>query len=88
MSTSYNSEGLKGLPDKDNPLDPVNRRCDLLKRFLNTHSGFNRDDLQDYLNLFAFMMNKPMDDFEKVEFLLLRALKTPNLLKYRDYYAN
>jgi len=80
-STPYRSTALKGIPDKDNPLYPVNRRCALLKKFLNTHSGFDRNDLQNYLNLFAFMMNPPMDDFERVEFLLSRALETPNLLK-------
>ncbi len=39
---SYNSKVLKNLNDKDNPLNPINRKCDLLKKFLYSHSGFNR----------------------------------------------
>ena len=45
-SQSYKAKDLKGLPDSENPLDPVNRVHALLKMFLNSHSGFNRDDLK------------------------------------------
>lgn len=86
--TTFNSRLLKGLSDKDNPLDPINKRCGLLKKFLGAHSGFDRDDLDGYLNLFAFICNPPSNHFMKVEYLLSVALKTPNLLKYRDYYSN
>ena len=73
----------KWLEDKDNPLDPVNRNHKFLKRFLNTHSGFLRDDIQDYLNLFSFISSKPTDKFEKVKILLELALHDPILLRYR-----
>ena len=75
---------LKGIKDDDNPLDKINEKCRFLKRFLYAHSGFDRSCLQDYLNLFSFISNPPCDHFEKVEKLLLIALKSPNLLKYRD----
>ena len=29
-----------------------------LKKFLNSHSGFDREEVQNYLNLFAFIMNE------------------------------
>lgn len=73
----------KGLDDKDNPLNPVNRHHKFLKRFLNTHSGFLRDDIQDYLNLFSFISSKPNDKFEKVKMLMELALHDPILLRYR-----
>lgn len=37
---------------------PINRNCFFLKKFLNSHSGFDREELQNYLNLFAFIMNE------------------------------
>ena len=63
-SASYSSKELKGLLDKDNPLYPVNRAHAILKMFLNEHSGFKRDDLQGYLNLFALVTNPPHEMLE------------------------
>ncbi len=82
----YSSKELKSLPDKDNPLDPVNRIHDLLKKFFKAHTGFNRDELQDYIHVFSFMINTPKNVLEKIEILLTWALRTPYVLKYRDYY--
>ncbi len=48
-SVSYSSSYPKGLADSESPLDPVNRIHCLLKVFLNAHSGFCRDEIQDYL---------------------------------------
>lgn len=59
----------------------------LLKKFLNAHSGFNRDDLQDYINLYCFIANPPADKLKKVELLLQWALFTPKALKYRELYS-
>lgn len=83
---SYKSNYLKKLNDSDNPLDPINNQCDLLKKFLYSHSGFNRDYLQDYLNFFSFMNSKPFNKLEKVEILLNLALTTRVTLKYRDFF--
>ena len=67
QSVCYASKDLKGLADSENPLEPVNRVHMLLKMFLNAHSGFCRDDIQDYLNLYSFVINPPSDHLEKVE---------------------
>lgn len=83
---SYKSRDLKNIKDEDNPLNPINRKCDLLKKFLYSHSGFNRDDLQNYLNLFCFIVNGPRNKLKKVEILLDLALKTKITLKYRDLF--
>lgn len=87
-SEVYSSKELKVLPDKDNPLDPVNRIHDLLKKFFKAHSGFNREELQDYLHVFSFIINTPKDVLEKVDILLMWALSNPYTLKYRDYYKS
>ena len=53
------------------------------KKFLNAHSGFDREDLQGYLNLFCFIVNPPKNKYEKLEKLLNLALHNPKTLKYR-----
>jgi len=69
-SLAYNSKECKNLEDEDNPLQPINDQCNLLKQFLNSHRGFSREYLQDYLNLYAFMNNPPYDKLEKIEYLI------------------
>lgn len=85
-SKAYPSNDLKGLPDKDNPMNPVNRAHDILKKFLLAHSSFIRDNLQGYLNLFAFVTNPPVEMLEKVDLLINLAFKNPKSLRYRDFF--
>lgn len=66
IDESYKSTYLKLLDDKENLLRPINHQCDLLRQFLNTHSGFDREDLQDYLDLYCFMNSKPRNKLEKL----------------------
>lgn len=87
ISVSYDSKELKGLPDNENPLNPVNRVHAVLTKFLNSHSGFMRSDIQGYLNLFALVSNPPYDPLEKMEMVIKMASQNPKLLRYRDYYA-
>lgn len=86
-SITYDSKGLKGLLDKDNPLYPVNRAHAILKMFLNSHSGFNRENLQGYLNLFAFVTNPPDEMLAKVEYVINVAFQNPKVLRYRKFYG-
>lgn len=85
-SIAYSSRDLKGLADSENPLDPVNRIHSLLKMFLNAHSGFHRDELQDYLNLYAFAINPPSDPLEKVEKIINLVFNNPKSIRYRDLF--
>lgn len=86
-SVCYSSKELKGLADSENPLNPVNRIHCLLKMFLNAHSGFNREDFQNYLNLYSFVMNPPDDHLEKVENIIKMFFENPKSLKYRDQFG-
>jgi len=86
-SVVYTSKNLKKLPDRDNPLNPVNRVHAILKAFLNSHIGFDRQYIQDYLNLFAFVSNPPHEMLEKVEQVINLAFQNPKLLRYRDFYG-
>ena len=83
-SQAYAANSLRGLKDSENPLDPVNDIHDRLKRFLNAHSGFNRDNLQDYLNPFTFVRNPPYELLEKVINL---AFQKPKSLRYREQFG-
>ncbi len=86
IDESYNSLWLKTKNDKDNPLRSINHQCDLIRQFLNTHSGFDRNDLQDYLNLYCFMNSKPRNKLKKVTILLEFALNTKVKLNYRKLF--
>lgn len=85
-SVAYGSRELRGVPDAANPLRKVNRLCYLLRTFLNRHSGFDRGDLDGYLDLFWVAMNPPEDKMEKAAFVLDRAMRTPKTLRFRDFY--
>lgn len=78
----HTSEETKGLKDEDNPLSPVNEIHFFLKRFLNAHSGFNRDELQGYLNFFCFVF-RDINKFEKVDELMEIAFRKSIFLRYR-----
>lgn len=58
-SVAYDSKAICRLPDDENPLREVNRLCFLLKALLDSHSGFDRDDLKGYLDLFWVVANPP-----------------------------
>ena len=84
--TVYSSDELKGLEDTETPLDRINNIHSLLKIFLDSHSGFLREDLQGYLDLFTFIMNPPSNKLKKAERFLEMAVKKRAHLKYREFY--
>lgn len=86
-SVCYSSKELRKLADSENPLEPVNRVHCLLKMFLNAHSGFNRDDLQGYLDLYSFVINEPKDHLEKVEKIINLVFQNPKSLRYRQQFG-
>lgn len=83
---TYDSRHLGTSPDEENPLEPANRQCFYVKRLLHAHSGFDRDDLQGWLDLTCIIMNPPSDRLAKAAKVLDRAMLFPNTLRYREYY--
>lgn len=77
---------FRGLEDEDNPIDRINDIHSLLKKFLDSHSEFLRHHIDDYMNLFVFIMNPPKNKLNKVELFLELAIKKRASLKYRDFY--
>ena len=86
-SVSYRSADLRGLDDAHNPLARVNHMHFLLKEFMHRHSGFDRDRIDDWLNLFSVIVNPPADRLEKAAMVLDRAMALPVTLPYREYYG-
>ena len=85
-SVAHNGRLLAGTPDELNPMDPVNELHFLLKAFLRSHSGFDRGDLQGYLDLFHVIVNEPADRLEKAAMVLDRAMRSPKTVRFRDHY--
>ena len=77
-------EETKGLEDKDNPLDPINNLHSFIKRFMKEHGGFNRSELQDWMNLIWFILSEPDNRYDKVKVFIEKALLSPRKVKYRD----
>lgn len=82
--TVYDADEIKKLKDEDNPLDPINEIHSLAKRFMRAHGGYNRENLQDYMNLISFILNEPHDRYEKIDKFLNMALLSSSLVRYRD----
>ena len=82
--TVYQTAITKQLKDEDNPLDRINDFHSLCKRFMRAHGGFNRDDLQDWLNLLWFIMSPPVNRYEKVSKFIEMALSVPLTVRYRQ----
>jgi transposase-like protein len=83
---AYDASECKKLGNKNNPLKEINRQCRMLQRFLKSHDGFNREDMQSYLNLYCYIANPPIKKLEKIEVLLISAMSNPKTLKYRDLF--
>lgn len=80
----YLSNKIKQLNDKESPLYPVNHLHMLLKKFMRAHGGYDRENLQDWMNLFWFIMNEPKDRYDKVLKFIKMAIMSPKRVKYRD----
>lgn len=85
IGEAHKSEETKGLDDKDNPMEPINEVHRELKKFLSRHGGYSRDDLQDWLNLFAFIFNTPGDKYQKAQIFIEMAIKMRIKLRYREW---
>ena len=80
----YTSSETKGLSDKDNPLDPINNLHSLAKRYMRAHGGYDRDNLQDWMNLIWFILSGQRNRYEKVDLFIRRAIVSPHVVKYRS----
>ena len=87
VNEEHDADVIKKLPDRRNPLRDVNRLCFLLKLFLDSHSGFDRGNIDGYLNVFWVMMNPPSEKMEKAAMVLDLAMRNTTSLRYREFYT-
>lgn len=80
----YPTSVTKKLPDKDNPLDPINDLHSLIRRYMRVHGGYDRSHLQDWMNLISFILSDPVNRYEKVKKFINIAIISPQKVKYRD----
>ena len=48
------------------------------------HGSYNRDDLQDWMNLIWFILSAPYDRYEKIRKFINLAVSTLSRVKYRE----
>ena len=48
------------------------------------HESYNRDNLQEWMNLLWFILNEPYDKYTKVLRFIELAINSPTRVKYRD----
>lgn len=85
QSEVHPTSETKGLPDHQNPLEPINRVHRYLSGFIGSHRGFNRDELQGWLNLFCFYWNTHGDPFVKAHGFIKLAVEKRVMLRYRNW---
>ena len=83
-SQVYDTKKTSGLSDEDNPLDFINEIHSPAKRFMKAHRAYDRDNLQDFMNLISFILNDPADRYEKIDLFINMALNSPRRVKCRD----
>ena len=80
----YKTKDTSNLKDEDNPLDPINKIHALSKRFMKSHGGYKRENLQDWMNLIWFILSEPSNRYEKIRKFFNIAVCTHKRVKYRD----
>ena len=84
----YTTKATHNLSDDDNPMEPINAVHRSLKRFMRQHPAYDRDDLQDRLNLFRFIYtNRGISMDDKVKKFLRMAVLTRKVIRFRAVFA-
>jgi len=81
------SEETKGLPDDDNPMAKINRIHYFMKRFMREHGGYDRNNLQDWMNLIFFILSEPDNVYDKIDKFFKIAVNSPARVKFRDVFC-
>lgn len=82
----YKTDYTKKLKDEDNPLKPINHLHALAKRFMKQHGSYDRKNLQDWMNLFNYIIAPPINRYEKIKKFIELAINSLKKVKYRDVF--
>ena len=81
---THPTKETKGMSDKENPMDRVNRLHRFFKRYMSRHGSYDRDDIQHCCNLFSFIWNHHGNVAQAVVDFLAIAISTKEIIKYRS----
>lgn len=80
---SFPSYKTKGLKDKNNPLNTINTLHKFFKKFIVHHGSYDREEIQDWCNLFSFMYNHNGIMSLMITDFLKPAISTKKVMRYR-----
>lgn len=77
----------KGLEDEDNPMDPINSVHRRLKAFMRNHGSYDRNNIQDWMNLVYFVLTNQGEAKAELAILLLlkRVISVSKILRFREF---
>lgn len=78
------SKDTKGLDDDSNPMNKINTLHRHFKRFMSRHGSYDRDEIDNWCNLFSFVYNHDGKVAEMVKDFLGMAISTRKIMRYRD----
>lgn len=77
-----------GLPDRKNPMRPINELHALLSHYLYNHYGFRRERTQSWLNLFWVKTTQcERSKLDGAKYIIYRMLTTKKSKTYREFYS-
>lgn len=86
-SEVHTTKETKGLPDRKNPMDRVNNIHYLLKRFMKEHGGYDREHIQDWMNIAFFALSSAENVYLRIQEFFELAVKHRKTIRYREYYS-
>ncbi|MCD8290269.1 MAG: hypothetical protein LUC91_02065 [Prevotella sp.] len=70
----------------DSLIQEFNSIRSMLIQLIQNQSRFKQEEIQGYLNMYAFVINPPSECEEKIDIILNRAFLNHMELRYRDFY--
>ena len=85
-SKAHTSAETHGMMDEDNPLDEIDNPHDKMEKFMRAHSGYDRANLQGWMNLFWLLANGPRNKMDKGKWFFEMAFSKKIRIKYRGRF--
>lgn len=76
----------KGMRDKDNPLETVNRVHAKMARFFEAHGSYARENVQGWLNVFVLGAESEDDPYRAIMAMIKAAISTKEVIRFRDLF--
>ena len=84
ISEVHMNKETKELDSKDNSLESINEVHRMMILFMRNHGSINREQLQDWLNLMSFVLNKPNNRYKIIALFIKMAISNKKLIRYKQ----